>query len=48
VLVIIRISEDDKHLVTLGNAIKQKALPIEVITIDAVRKPSASKRKSSM
>jgi hypothetical protein len=48
VLVIIRVSEDDKHLVTLGNAIKQKALPIEVITIDAVRKPSASKRKSSM
>ncbi len=47
-LVIIRVSDDNKHLDSLSNAIKQKVLPIEVITIDAVRKPSASKRKSSM
>jgi hypothetical protein len=47
VLVIIRVSEDDKHLAALCKAVKQKSLPIDVILIDAVRKPSASKRKSA-
>ena len=46
ILVVLRVSEDDKHLDALEAAIKQKALPIEMVVIDAVRKPSASKRRS--
>ncbi len=47
VLVVLRVSDDDKHLNALEAAIKQKALPIEMVVIDAVRKPSASKRRSA-
>jgi hypothetical protein len=47
-LLVIRVTEDDKHLEALKKAIAMKALPIEVIEIDAVRKPSASKRRSAL
>jgi hypothetical protein len=48
ILLIIRVSEDDKHINALMAAIKQKALSIQVILIDAVRKPSASKLRTTM
>lgn len=47
VLVVVRVSDEDKNLKSLEAAIKQKALPIEPIVIDAVRRPSASKRRAS-
>ena len=44
VLLLIRVSTDDAHLDGLVNAIRRKSLPIQVEVIDAVPKPSASKR----
>lgn len=46
ILLIIRVTEDDKHLKALGEAVARKSLPIHIVEIDAVRKPSASKRRS--
>jgi hypothetical protein len=43
ILLIIRVSDDDKHINALKAAIALKSLPIEVVEIDAVRQPSASK-----
>ena len=47
ILLIIRVTDDDKHLKALKDAIARKSLPIQVIEIDAVRKPSASKRRTA-
>jgi hypothetical protein len=44
ILLVLRVSADDAHLDSLNKAIKKKTLPIEVVVIDAVSKPSASKR----
>jgi hypothetical protein len=48
VLLIIRVTDDDKHLAALMAAIELKSLPIQVTVIDAVRKPSASKLRTTM
>jgi hypothetical protein len=48
ILLIIRVSTDDSHIKALIASIELKSLPIDVIVIDAVRKPSASKRRSSL
>jgi len=47
ILLVIRVSTDDAHVQALEQSITLKSLPIQVAVIDAVRKPSASKRKSS-
>ena len=47
ILLIIRVS-DDKHIDALKASIALKSLPIEVVEIDAVRQPSASKRRTTM
>jgi hypothetical protein len=44
ILLVIRVSTDDSHLTSLIESIKKKALPIQLVVIDAVPKPSASKR----
>jgi hypothetical protein len=44
ILLVMRVSSDDSHLNGLMESIKRRALPIQLIVIDAVRKPSASKR----
>ncbi len=44
VLLVIRVSTDDVHVTELIKLIREKALPIQLVLIDAVRKPSASKR----
>jgi hypothetical protein len=46
VLLIIRVDTDDENIKKLQAAMKKKSLPIEVHILDAVRKISASKRKS--
>jgi len=48
ILLIIRITDDDKHIDALMQAIALKSLPIQVTLIDALKKPSASKLRSSM
>jgi hypothetical protein len=48
ILLIIRVTDDDKHIDALMKAIKLKSLPIQVTVIDAVRKPSASKLRTTM
>jgi len=48
ILLIIRVSTDDSHIDSLMQSIALKSLPIQVVVIDAVAKPSASKRKSSI
>jgi hypothetical protein len=48
ILLIIRVSEDDRHINALMQSIALKSLPIQVTVIDAVRKPSASKLRTSM
>ena len=48
ILLVIRVSSDDKHIKALKAAIKQQALNIDLIVVDAVRKPSASKRRASV
>ncbi|MGP8252606.1 MAG: hypothetical protein ACLQHF_11265 [Terracidiphilus sp.] len=47
ILLVIRVSDDDKHIKALKEAIARKSLAIQVIGIDAVRKPSASKRRTA-
>ena len=47
ILVIIQVSADDAHLDALKRSITLKSLPIQVVVIDAVPKPSASKRTAS-
>jgi len=44
---VIRVTDDDKHIKALKDAIARKSLPIQVIEIDAVRKPSASERRTA-
>ena len=44
ILLVIRVSADDAHLASLIKSIEKKALPIQLVVIDAVPKPSASKR----
>lgn len=44
ILLVIRVSTDDSHLTGLIDSIKKKTLPIQLVVIDAVPKPSASKR----
>lgn len=44
ILMVIRVSTDDSHLNGLLESVKKKALPIQLVIIDAVPKPSASKR----
>jgi hypothetical protein len=46
ILLVIRVTDDDKHIKALNDAIAQRSLPIQVIELDAVRKPSASKRRT--
>lgn len=46
VLLVIRVTNDDAHLRALEQSVKANALPIQVVVIDAMPKPSASKRKS--
>jgi hypothetical protein len=48
ILLIIRITDDDKHIDALMQAIALKSLPIQVTLIDALKKPSASKLRSTM
>jgi hypothetical protein len=48
ILLIVRVSDDDKHINALMQAIALKSLPIQVTVIDAVRKPSASKLRTTM
>jgi hypothetical protein len=47
VLLIIRISDDVSHIEKLLTAINEKELPIQVRIIDAMPRPSASKRHTS-
>ena len=47
ILLIIRVSPDEKHIKALESMIKLKTLPIQIEVIDAVRKPSASKRRAA-
>lgn len=47
ILLVIRVSDDDSHLEALKQSIVLKSLPIRLVIIDAVSKPSASKRKST-
>jgi hypothetical protein len=44
VLLVIRVSADDAHLAGLIGSIREKALRIQLVVIDAVPKPPASKR----
>jgi hypothetical protein len=44
ILLVIRVSADDTHLTSLIKSIDKKALRIQLVVIDAVPKPSASKR----
>ena len=44
ILLVARVSTDDSHIDRLINSIKKRSLPIQVEVIDAVPKPSASKR----
>ena len=44
ILLVIRVSADDAHLASLIKSIEKKALRIQLVVIDAVPKPSASKR----
>jgi hypothetical protein len=44
-LLILRVTDDDRHLKALATEVKKRALHIKVVVIDAVRKPSASKRR---
>lgn len=44
ILLVIRVSIDDSHLGGLLESIREKALPIQLVVIDAVPQPSASKR----
>jgi hypothetical protein len=44
ILLIIRVSTDDSHLKALTEAIKKKELPIQLVVMDAVPRPPASKR----
>jgi len=46
ILLVVRISEDDSHLNKLTEAVKRYALPIQIVVINAVRRPPASKRSS--
>jgi hypothetical protein len=48
ILLIIRVTDDDKYIDALKQAITLKSLPIQVTIIDAVRKPSASKLRTNM
>jgi hypothetical protein len=48
ILLIIRVTDDDRRINALMQAIALKSLPIEVTVIDAVRKPSASKLRTTM
>jgi hypothetical protein len=48
ILLIIRVTDDDKHINALMQAIVLKSLPIQVTVIDAVRKPSASKLRTTI
>jgi hypothetical protein len=43
-LIVIRVTRDDSNLTALVESIKKKSLPIQLVIIDAVPKPSASKR----
>ncbi len=45
ILLILRVTDDDSHVKALVTEIKKRALHIRVVEIDAVRKPSASKRR---
>jgi hypothetical protein len=47
ILLVIRVTDDDSHLRALEQSIKAKALPIQIVMIDGMPKPSASKRKAS-
>ncbi len=44
ILLVIRVSTNDSRLTSLIESIKKKALPIQLVVVDAVPKPSASKR----
>lgn len=44
ILLVIRVSTDDRHLTGLAEVITKRPLPIQLVVIDAVPKPSASKR----
>jgi hypothetical protein len=44
ILLVMRVTADDSYIDRLMNSIKEKNLPIQVEVIDAVAKPSASKR----
>jgi hypothetical protein len=44
ILLVVRVSTNDSHLTSLIESIKKKSLPIQLVVIDAVPKPSASKR----
>ena len=46
VLLILRVTEDDRHIKALATEIRKHALHINVVVIDVVRKPSASKRRA--
>ena len=48
ILLIIRVTDDDKHINGLMEAITRNSLPIQVTVIDAVRKPSASKLRTTV
>lgn len=47
ILLVIRVTDDDKHIKALKDSIALRSLPIQVIEIDAVRKASASKRRTA-
>lgn len=47
VLLIVRVTDDDRHIKALAAEIKKNELLIDVVVIDAVRKPSASKLRKS-
>jgi hypothetical protein len=44
ILLVVRVSTDDSHIDRLINSITKESLPVQVEVIDAVPKPSASKR----
>jgi hypothetical protein len=43
ILLVMRVSTDDSHLTGLIESIRKKALPVQLVVIDAVPRPSASK-----
>lgn len=48
ILLIMKVSEaDDNQIKVLMNALAAKPLPIDITIVDAIRKPSASKRRST-